>query len=124
MENVNFVEANKRFWQKYVEPNGTATRAEYWWAFFGIMIVSIVLSILDTVIFGSSSNDFGYGVLGGIWILITFIPGIMVHIRRMHDIGKSGWNILWWLLPLVGWVIGLVHLCTSSKFENNPYRKV
>jgi uncharacterized membrane protein YhaH (DUF805 family) len=33
----------------------------------------------------------------------TFLPGIAVTARRLHDTDRSGWWQLLWLIPLVGW---------------------
>jgi uncharacterized membrane protein YhaH (DUF805 family) len=65
------------------------------------------------MIFGT--NDAGTNILSSIWSLATLIPGIALDVRRMHDIGKSGWAILISLVPLVGWIILLVWLCQPSK---------
>jgi len=43
------------------------------------------------------------GLLSSIYSLVTFIPNLSVGIRRMHDVGKSGWTYLWFLLPIQGW---------------------
>lgn len=36
----------------------------------------------------------------------------------MHDIGKSGWNILWGLLPFIGAVVLIVYCCRDSQYNN------
>ncbi|MDR2934962.1 MAG: DUF805 domain-containing protein, partial [Candidatus Adiutrix sp.] len=42
-------------------------------------------------------------------------------IRRLHDIGKSGWWLLLLLIPLVGAIIILVFLCLDSQPGENQY---
>ena len=34
-------------------------------------------------------------LIGGIYTLISLIPSLSVTIRRLHDVNKSGWNLLW-----------------------------
>ena len=46
----------------------------------------------------------GFQPLTSIFALISLIPSIAVSVRRMHDIGKSGWWVLVGLIPLIGWI--------------------
>jgi uncharacterized membrane protein YhaH (DUF805 family) len=57
--------------------------------------------ILDNRL-GIAFEDVGYGPLYLIYALATIVPGFAVTIRRLHDIGKSGWNILFGFIPCVG----------------------
>ena len=41
------------------------------------------------------------GLVGGIYSLISLIPSLSVTIRRLHDVNKSGWNLLW-LITIIG----------------------
>ena len=72
--------------ENYANFNGRARRAEFWWFLLGSVIISIVLQIIDRVI--------GIAIFGTIYSLAVLIPSIAVAIRRMHDVGKSGWFIL------------------------------
>lgn len=80
---------------KYADFNGRARRAEYWYFWLFNFIVSAVLSAL-----GSVSDVFSY--ISGLYAIAVIVPEIAVAVRRLHDIGKSGWNFLWILLPIVG----------------------
>ena len=101
--------------KKYAEFNGRARRAEYWYFFLFNIIISIVLGIVSSII-GDKS-----GVLGGLYGLAVLIPVIGVGIRRLHDIGKSGWMLLISLIPLIGWIWILVLLATDSNPGDNQY---
>ena len=50
-----------------------------------------------------------------------FLPALAVTVRRLHDIGKSGWNLLWSLIPIVGVIIVLVWMCQDSDVVANKY---
>ena len=52
------------------------------------------------------------------WSLATLVPQIAITIRRLHDIGKSGWYYLIGLIPLVGGIILLVWMCQDSTEDN------
>ena len=63
----------------------------------------------------------GYGPLYGIYALAVLIPGLAVAVRRLHDVGKSGWMILITLIPLIGAIWLLVLLVTDSNLGENQY---
>ena len=54
-------------------------------------------------------------ILQGLFALANIIPGIAVGIRRMHDIGKSGWWILINLVPIIGGIWFIILAATPSK---------
>jgi len=75
--------------QNYAVFNGRARRSEYWWFFLINMVIGYGLIILA----GITEMAF-LSMIGGLYMLATLLPGIGVAIRRMHDVGKSGWFIL------------------------------
>lgn len=103
--NVTFVDAVKLFYSNYTNFNGRATRAEYWYAALFMLICYAVLLCLGKI---------GM-ILYGIFALANIIPSLSVSIRRMHDIGKSGWWILINLVPLIGGIWFIVLAATPSK---------
>ncbi len=44
------------------------------------------------------------GLVGGIIIGWVVFPLFAVEIRRLHDVGKSGWCEMLWLVPVLGWI--------------------
>jgi len=103
-------------YKKYAEFTGRSTRSEYWYFYLTYFIIGIALGLL-TFIPGARS----FSILSFIFSLATLIPHLAIMTRRMHDIGKSGWNILWLLLPIVGWIYFIVLLCTKSQPGDNAY---
>ena len=102
---MNIIEATKLFFTRYVDFNGRSRRSEYWWAYLAVVIISAVLTVV-------------LGELAYIWSLATLVPQIAITIRRLHDIGKSGWWYLICLIPLVGAIILLVWMCQDSTEDN------
>ena len=98
---ISFIGAIKLGFQRYFDFSGRSTRAEYWWWVLFTFLAAIVLTIVDNIL-GTNSEDGGGGLITGLWGLATFIPGLAVTIRRLHDINKSGW---WILLALISWLI-------------------
>lgn len=103
--NITFIEAVKLFYRNYANFDGRATRAEYWYPMLYIVIVYIILLCLGKV----------GAILYGIFALANAIPSIAVGIRRMHDIGKSGWWILINLVPIIGGIWFIVLAATPTK---------
>jgi uncharacterized membrane protein YhaH (DUF805 family) len=50
-------------------------------------------------------------------VLVTFVPGLAVAVRRMHDTGRSGWWVLLSVVPFVGLLV-LFWYCTDSRPAN------
>ncbi|MDY0077004.1 MAG: DUF805 domain-containing protein [Bacteroidales bacterium] len=63
----------------------------------------------------------GSGPISGIYSLALIIPSLAVAVRRLHDVGKSGWMILIGLIPLIGFIWLLVLMVTDSKPGENQY---
>ena len=105
MQPVSFIDAVKLFFTRYAEFGGRSRRSEFWWA---MLFTGIVGTILGYVI-----PDFSW-----IWSLAILIPSLAIEFRRLHDVGKSGWWILWNLLPLIGQIILLVQFCKDSTEDN------
>ena len=80
---------------KYADFNGRASRSEYWWFVLFMIIVQIVLSILSAIV---------HPVLI-LLVIALLLPGIAVGVRRLHDIGKTGWLLLIGFIPLIGLIL-------------------
>lgn len=106
--------------RQYTDFNGRARRQEYWMFFLFNALFAIVAMLLDNVL-GIAFGEIGYGPLYMIYGLITLIPGLAVLVRRLHDVGKSGWMFLVVLIPIVGAIWLLVLLVTDSKPGENEY---
>ncbi|MBT3559904.1 MAG: DUF805 domain-containing protein [Flavobacteriaceae bacterium] len=53
--------------------------------------------------------------------LVHFIPSLAVLVRRLHDVGKSGWFYFIVLIPLVGAIWLLVLFCTDGDQGENKW---
>ena len=104
--------------KKYAVFSGRARRKEYWYFVLFNLLISFVLSIIDGVInFGGG----GIGILYSIYSLAVFIPGLAVTVRRLHDIGRSGWWLLLVLIPVIGWIVLFVFFISGSQPGPNQY---
>lgn len=97
--------------RKYAEFGGRATRAEYWWWILATTLVSTALSAIDSFV-SAISGLYVYSPLSTIFGLAVLLPGLAVTARRLHDIGRSGWwQLLWVIIGIIGivpLVVGIV----------------
>ncbi len=119
----------------YANFDGRASRSEYWYyALFNciIMIALYMLSIIGAYI-AATSDDGTFGGLISIvssivmvlYGLATLIPNIAVAVRRLHDIGKSGWWYFILCIPCgIGAIWFLILMVTGSDMTDNQYGPV
>ena len=101
--------------KNYVNFTGRARRKEYWMFVLFNLIFALILGFVNGLIFGETP------VLPIIYMLFIILPAIAVSIRRLHDIGKSGWWYLIQLVPLVGSIWLLVLTVTAGNVGENQY---
>lgn len=119
-QNISFAEAVKSCFNKYADFNGRSPRAEYWYFELFNVAVVMVLAVLGAII----GKLFMYVYYA--YVLAILVPSIAVSIRRMHDIGRSGWWVLISLVPFIGsiWYIVLAALPSQlgpNQYGPNPY---
>ena len=69
--------------RKYADFNGRASRHEFWCFFAFVLIANAVAGIVGLM--------FGAGrALPGLVGLLLVIPQVAVAVRRLHDLGRSG----------------------------------
>ena len=106
--------------QHYADFTGRARRSEYWYFVLFNFIVSILIGLSLGVIAGLL-NVPALVYLVYLWSLAVFIPSLAVSVRRLHDIGRSGWWLFLSLIPLVGAIILIIWYCTDSQPGANQY---
>lgn len=105
---------------QYADFNGRARRKEYWMFFLFNMVFATVALLID-IAAGTANLDSGSGLFQGIYSLAVLIPGLAVGVRRLHDVGKSGWMLLIALIPIIGAIWLLVLMVTDSKEGTNKW---
>ena len=106
--------------KKYIDFNGRASRREYW-VFVLYNIIFTVMAILLDNILRIAVTDSGFGPIYGIYALGTCIPALAVLVRRLHDVGKSGWMLFISLIPIIGVIWLIVLLAAKGNSEENLY---
>ena len=117
-------------WQYFVRAfekqsvfSGRARRTEFWFFTLFTWIIQIAVAILMSLVkqhlYDGTSDLFEFlincAMPSFLVYAITFMSGLAVTIRRMHDCGKSGWYLL---IPIYGWI---VLPCTEGTRGQNQY---
>ncbi|MFM7234813.1 MAG: DUF805 domain-containing protein, partial [Flavobacteriales bacterium] len=112
--------------RNYANFSGRARRSEFWFYVLFNMIFGFAAMFIDNGLGTTISIADGLMVLpyGNVYILYTLfvlVPGLAVAVRRLHDIGKSGWMYLIVLIPLVGAIWLLILFCQDSQAGANKW---
>ena len=92
--------------KRYAQFTGRARRAEYWYFGLFYFLISMVLA--------GVAGAIRMPLLANVASLAFLIPSIAVGVRRMHDVGKSGWFLL---IP----IYNLILACTEGQHGENEY---
>ncbi|WP_423907506.1 DUF805 domain-containing protein [Candidatus Spongiihabitans sp.] len=108
---MNFAQSIKTCFSKYATFTGRASRSEFWWFILFLALVNALASVLEC--YALDQCDISDGVLSWLWIFATMLPSLAVGVRRLHDIGVSGW---WQLLAIPSWILLFIPLDTGLSW--------
>ena len=100
--------------KKYAVFSGRARRKEYWMFSLFNIIVAFGIGLVAGIIAAILHSPGIIGLLSVAYSLGILIPSIAVGVRRMHDLGRNGW---WIIFPFVN----LVFLFLDSQPGENQY---
>ncbi len=111
---------------RHVTFEGRATRMEFWMAELGILLLAVAMVVvfgLLSDLTGESDDSLGpvFAVLALIFIVAVYVVGFCLSVRRLHDVGMSGWWVLISLVPYVGALVLFVLYCLDSAHGSNEY---
>ena len=107
-------------WKQYADFSGRARRKEYWIFSLINYIIIFFLYILQIVMI-ESTLWLIFPIIFFLYAVAVFLPGLAVNIRRLHDIGKSGWWYLIYLIPIIGAIWLTVLMCLDSEPGENQW---
>ncbi len=117
-------------YRRYAEFGGRSQRAEYWYfALFMVLVQVAVHAVFGHVVTQNTGGALHYSAtLTGpantaldLFTLANVIPHLAVSVRRLHDIGRTGWLLLLYLVPILGWFALLVLFCLDGTSGPNAY---
>ena len=90
--------------KNYADFKGRARRSEYWYL--------VLFNALMTIVLGYIGILLETELLGTMYSFAVIIPSLAVGVRRMHDVGKSGWFLL---IPIYNFILAVTE---GEKGEN------
>ena len=114
------MESLKKMFINYFDFKDRITRKDFWVAILMNIVVSFVLSLFVGFIAKVTKLKI-YDIFALIYALILLIPCLAQAVRRMHDVNKSGWYLLMDIIPIIGWILVLIAMCSPSVTEDDKY---
>ena len=121
---ASFGEAIRRFFTKYADFTGRASRSEYWWWFLFAVLIGAVYGILLSTLGSIGNGGKGLGPVGwtliivySLWGLAILVPSLALIWRRLHDANLAGPFFFLGFIPFVGPIILLVFYVLPPKPE-------
>jgi len=124
---VDFVEANKMFFTRYVDFEGRSTRSEFWWVFLAWWIAAMMTLILFLALGINYQTEeisiFGVAIISlfMLFYLGTLIPGIALRVRRLHDQDLSGGFYFLRFIPYMGGLVILIFMIIEGTRGRNRF---
>lgn len=116
--------------EKYATFSGRARRKEYWGYILFWTIALFAVCFAGLIADGAAGNLDGGDVplltmvASGLFMLATFLPGLTITVRRIHDLGLSGWFYLLVFIPSIGALIILVMTLIPGRKQENRWGPV
>jgi uncharacterized membrane protein YhaH (DUF805 family) len=113
----------------YSNFSGRARRSEYWYFVLFNIIFGVAAMIMDSALGSTFSIDMPgaenislpYGYIYLAYSVFIILPALAVWVRRLHDVGKSGWFLLIAIIPIIGGIWLLVLALKDSQPGENQY---
>jgi uncharacterized membrane protein YhaH (DUF805 family) len=109
------------FTNHFADFEGRARRREFWWFYLFALLIyvgAIVLGAVLDAVMGTEAFSDVLRIVAGLAIVMPFFA---VAVRRLHDVGYSGWMLLVSLIPIAGGLFLLFLYCKDSQPGLNEY---
>ncbi len=114
--------------KNYATLSGRTGRKEFWIFTLINLVFATVAMLADRQLgicfkmeIGYGLQTLPYGYVFGLYSLATLVPTLALQVRRLHDVGKSGWFFFLFLIPVVGAIYLFVLYCMGSSAGDNGY---
>jgi uncharacterized membrane protein YhaH (DUF805 family) len=123
---ITFVDAVKSAFVNFRKFKGTASRREYWFYILATVLIGIVLSTIESIIWPPMETDDLIEAINqptpltSIAGLLLLIPTLAVTSRRIQDSGWSGKWLFLYLLPIVPLLMGIIGVVGYLQSTSAP----
>tara|TARA_Y100000385_G_scaffold275460_1_gene319874 strand:+ start:1548 stop:1931 length:384 start_codon:yes stop_codon:yes gene_type:complete len=105
--------------KQYVNFKTRSTIREFWLFNFLSLLIGLIFIIIDKSVYFKFAGNIG--TLTTLYSIFIFIPSLSISVRRLHDVGKSGWTILFIIVPIIGIIWLLALFCRDTMPEKNKW---
>ena len=127
-----FIHASLAGFKRCFDFNGRSSRSDFWYFMLLFILLYMVVAVVDQTFITAKVDirnlplgsyipmgrvDPNVGLLVLLYRPVMALPTMAVSVRRLHDVGKSGWWCVLWVLPIpgVGWLYLVPLLCRPSR---------
>lgn len=100
----------------YADFKGRVSRKTYWMFILFTSIIGVLIVAVSFLLGMGNNATF----ISNIYGLCLWLPSISLGVRRMHDIGKSGWWVLISLIPVIG-IFWYVYLAIQPSNSDSNF---
>lgn len=129
------IKAHKLFFVRFFSLTGRSCRSEFWWLLILELILFLLAAALIEAIWPDPNQNqalyatqeafthakFIHALLNQVFLLLISLLFLSLNIRRLHDIGLSGWWMFAYVLPLIGGVLFVIAMLLPSQHKVNKY---
>ena len=110
---VGFGQAISEALKNIVTFHGRASRSAYWWFFLATFIIGLIMGIIA---YAAHVQALQYVVE-----IILGLASLSLAVRRLHDSGRTGWWVLFNIIPIIGTITLIVFYCLPGTPGPNKY---
>ena len=92
-----------------------ARKSEFWWFLLLYVVTYSIVWMIDVYLIQSDK------LVSSVFALVLLVPMITVSVRRLHDIGYSGWWLIIAAIPYLGGIFTLIIGLMPSQVGENKY---
>jgi uncharacterized membrane protein YhaH (DUF805 family) len=98
---MNFQNSVKSGFSNFANFKSRASRSEFWW-------FALFSQLLQTLIQGVSAS------IASVASLVLFLPNLSLHVRRLHDTGRSAKWLIWLVASIAGMAVAFLGLLMQT----------
>ncbi|ETY74578.1 DUF805 domain-containing protein [Lactiplantibacillus fabifermentans] len=108
----------KRLFGQLFTPDARCLRGDYWWFTLEVTILALIVDL------GLLLSPVSWGTWP--WTIVLIVPlfgWLIATIQRLHDVGHTGFYLVWLLVPIFGWILVIRQLARPATYAPTPTKK-
>tara|TARA_Y100000991_G_scaffold204653_1_gene180335 strand:- start:1948 stop:2316 length:369 start_codon:yes stop_codon:yes gene_type:complete len=107
--------------KKWNDVSGRSNLKEFWYFTLFYLLFYLLFLLVDGLYLSSvGKNIFETpGLLESVFSLVCFVPSLTLTVRRLHDINKSGYHLLWYFTIIGILFVLIMNMLKGTEGDNN-----